>query len=169
MKIITDTDEYNLLNIKIIDSDMKTIYIEEKSKGFIILISNKIIESKDIDNLLGFKVIINDDESSIILLGLDLKLSLNIVTRLNVNSKLMFIEETTDDKYRLTFSSKFISNIEDCEIELNNFKLLLEEIDKDYGFGPNEEISDYYKVDEYISNFINYCKKIKVYDVYMTK
>ena len=119
MKIITDTDEYNLLNVKIIKSDMKTIYIEEKSKGFIILISNKIIDSKDIDNFRGFKVIINDDESSIILLGLDLKLSLNIVTRLNIDSKLMFVEETTDDKYRLTFSSKFISNIEDCEIELN--------------------------------------------------
>ena len=119
MKIITDTSEYNLLNIKIIESDMKTIYIEEKSKGFIILISNKIIESKDINNLQGFKVIINDDESSIILLGLDFKLSLNIVTRLNVNSKLMFVEETADDKYRLTFSSNFVSKIEDCDIELN--------------------------------------------------
>lgn len=52
---------------------------------------------------------------------------------------------------------------------LNNFKLLLEEIDNNYGFGPNEDILDEYKVDTYIENFIEYTKKIKVYDLYLTK
>ena len=35
----------------------------------------------------------------------------------------------------------------------NIFLLLLEEIENDYGFGQNEDISDYTKIDEYISNF----------------
>lgn len=52
--------------------------------------------------------------------------------------------------------------------KFNNFKLLLDEIDNDYGFGPNEDIIDESKVDEYIINFINYTKKINVYDTYLT-
>ncbi len=51
----------------------------------------------------------------------------------------------------------------------NNFKSLLDEIDLDYGFGPNEEIIDESKVEGYISNFIEYSKKIKVYDIYLSK
>lgn len=52
---------------------------------------------------------------------------------------------------------------------LNNFKLLLEEIDENYGFGPNEDILDESKVDLYIKNFVEYSKKIKVYDTYMSR
>lgn len=52
---------------------------------------------------------------------------------------------------------------------LKNFKLLLEEIDIDYGFGPDEDILDESKVDLYIKNFIEYSKKIKVYDLYLNK
>ena len=52
---------------------------------------------------------------------------------------------------------------------LNNFKLLLEEIDENYGFGPNEDIFDESKVDLYIKNFVEYSKKIKVYDTYMSR
>lgn len=51
----------------------------------------------------------------------------------------------------------------------NNFKSLLDEIDNDYGFGPNEDIIDESKVDDYILNFIQYAKKIKVYDIYLSK
>lgn len=51
----------------------------------------------------------------------------------------------------------------------NNFKSLLDEIDNDYGFGPNEDIIDESKVDDYILNFIQYAKKIKVYDIYLAK
>ena len=46
MKLITDTGEFNILNVRVIDTEMKTIYIEEKPKGFMILISNKIIDNK---------------------------------------------------------------------------------------------------------------------------
>lgn len=46
----------------------------------------------------------------------------------------------------------------------NIFLLLLEEIENDYGFGPNEDISDYTKIDEYISNFINYSKERLMYE-----
>lgn len=52
---------------------------------------------------------------------------------------------------------------------LKNFKLLLEEIDTDYGFGPDEDILDESKVDLYIKRFIEYSKKIKVYDLYLNK
>jgi hypothetical protein len=51
----------------------------------------------------------------------------------------------------------------------DDFKSVLDEIDSDYGFGPNEEIIDESKVEEYISNFVEYSKKIKVYDVYLSK
>ena len=53
--------------------------------------------------------------------------------------------------------------------KLNNFKLILDEIDRDYGFGPSEEIIDESKINEYIENFLEYSKKIKVYDVYLSK
>ena len=46
----------------------------------------------------------------------------------------------------------------------NIFLLLLEEIENDYGFGPNEDISDYRKIDEYITNFINYSKERLMYE-----
>lgn len=49
------------------------------------------------------------------------------------------------------------------------FKDLLEEIDNDYGFGPNEEICDENKINEYIKNFISYSKSINVYEYYKTK
>lgn len=47
--------------------------------------------------------------------------------------------------------------------KFKQFKDLLEEIDNDYGFGPNEEIC------EYINNFIDYSKHINVYEHYKTK
>ena len=55
------------------------------------------------------------------------------------------------------------------EDKLNNFKLILDEIDRDYGFGPNEDILDSSKINEYIENFLEYSKKIKVHDVYLSK
>lgn len=53
--------------------------------------------------------------------------------------------------------------------KLNNFKLILDEIDRDYGFGPNEDILEESKINEYIENFLEYSKKIKVHDVYLSK
>lgn len=32
MKLITDTGEFNILNVRAIDTEMKTIYIEKKNK-----------------------------------------------------------------------------------------------------------------------------------------
>lgn len=45
--------------------------------------------------------------------------------------------------------------------KLNNFKIILDEIGRDYGFGPNEDILDSSKLNEYIKNFLEYSKKNK--------
>ena len=52
MLLTTDTGEYTILNTRVIDTEMKTIYIEEKPKGFVILVSNKILDSKSDTKLL---------------------------------------------------------------------------------------------------------------------
>ncbi len=111
-KIQTDISEFNLLTIKAINSDMRTIYIEEKPKGLVILISNKIAEGNfNIKLLKGIKIDLSQDIPFIELLGLDIKLELEILTRLNIDKKLMYVEEIENEKYRLTFSSTFIQDI----------------------------------------------------------
>lgn len=116
-KLITDKDEFNILNIKTIDTEMKTIYIEEKQKGFVILISNKILDIKSDTKLLeGFKIILDDDNSYLELLGFNIKLKIEMVTKLNINNKFIFLEELHNDKYRLTFSSALIHNIYESKI-----------------------------------------------------
>lgn len=118
-KLITDKDEFNILNIKTIDTEMKTIYIEEKQKGFVILISNKILDIKSDTKLLeGFKIILDDDNSYLELLGFNIKLKIEMVTKLNINNKFIFLEELHNDEYRLTFSSKLIDNIYNTNIHI---------------------------------------------------
>lgn len=123
MTITTDVGEFNILNIKIIDSETKTIYIEEKAKGFVILITNKLLDVKSNVKLLqGFKVIRDNNDKYIELLGFDLKLKISQFTKLNIGTKkLMFIEEISDGNYRLTFSSSFINDISNLEkLEIND-------------------------------------------------
>ncbi len=48
--------------------------------------------------------------------------------------------------------------------KFEKFLLILDEIDNDYGFGPNEPINDYDKIDTYIDNFVNYSKDMLIYD-----
>ena len=111
-KIQTDISEFNLLTTKAINSDMRTIYIEEKPKGLVLLISNKIAEGNfNIKLLKGIKIDLSQDIPFVELLGLDIKLELEIQTRLNIDKKLMYIEEIENEKYRLTFSSTFIQDI----------------------------------------------------------
>ncbi len=111
-KIQTDISEFNLLTIKAINSDMRTIYIEEKPKGLVILISNKVVGGNfDIKLFKGFKIDLSQDIPFVELLGLNIKLELEILTRLNINKKLMYVEEIENEKYRLTFSSPFIQDI----------------------------------------------------------
>lgn len=118
-KLITDKGEFNILNIKIIDTEMKTIYIEEKQKGFVILISNKILDIKSDTKLLeGFDIVLDERDSYLELVGFDVKLQIETVTKLNVNSKFIFLEELHNDKYRLTFSSKLIDNIYNTNIHI---------------------------------------------------
>ena len=111
-KIQTDISEFNLLTTKAINSDMRTIYIEEKPKGLVLLISNKIAEGNfNIKLLKGIKIDLSQDIPFVELLGLDIKLELEIQTRLNIDKKLMYVEEIENEKYRLTFSSTFIQDI----------------------------------------------------------
>ena len=111
-KIQTDISEFNILTTKAINSDMRTIYIEEKPKGLVLLISNKIAEGNfNIKLLKGIKIDLSQDIPFVELLGLDIKLELEIQTRLNIDKKLMYIEEIENEKYRLTFSSTFIQDI----------------------------------------------------------
>ena len=111
-KIQTDISEFNLLTTKAINSDMRTIYIEEKPKGLVLLISNKIADGNfDIKVLKGIKIDLSQDIPFVELLGLDIKLELEILTRLNIDKKLIYIEEIENEKYRLTFSSTFIQDI----------------------------------------------------------
>lgn len=55
------------------------------------------------------------------------------------------------------------------ETRFKRFLILLEEIDRDYGFGPNEVIDDASKLNQYIDNFLEYSKQMKVYNSYFTK
>ena len=110
--IKTDIAEFNILNIKVINSEMKTIYVEEKPKGMVILISDKVLDSiKDIKLFEGFGITFTEDSTYIELIGLDIKLELEVLTRLNIDKKLMYIEEVVDNKYRLTFSVTFIQDV----------------------------------------------------------
>ncbi len=45
--------------------------------------------------------------------------------------------------------------------------LLLDEIDNDYGFGPNETLDNDTNLSLYIENFINYAKDLGLYDKYL--
>lgn len=118
MTLITDIDEFPVLNVKIIPSEMKTIYIEEKQKGFVVLISNKILEqSTDIKELQSFKIDLDTNQLEI--KPFNIFLSLKSITRLNIaDKKLFFVEEIENDMYRLTFSSAFINNILGAELKL---------------------------------------------------
>ena len=117
MKLITDTGVFNILNVRVIDTEMKTSYIEEKQKGFMILISNKILDTKSDTKLLeGFDIVLDEENPYLELIGFDIKLHVEMVTKLNVNSKLMFLEELQDDKYRLTFSPTLIKDIYESNI-----------------------------------------------------
>ena len=110
----TDIAEFNVLNTKVINSEMKTIYVEEKPKGMVILISDKVLDSiKDTKLFEGFRIVFEEDITYIELIGLDVKLQLEIITRLNIDKKLMYIEEILgiDNKYRLTFSRTFIEDV----------------------------------------------------------
>ena len=110
--IKTDVAEFNILNSKVINSEMKTIYVEEKPKGMVILISDKVLDSsKDIKLFEGFGITVTEDSTYIELIGLDIKLELEVLTRLNIDKKLMYIEEVVDNKYRLTFSRTFIQDV----------------------------------------------------------
>ena len=112
--IKTDIAEFNVLNTKVINSEMKTIYVEEKPKGMVILISDKVLGSiKDIKLFEGFRIVFEEDSTYIELLGLDVKLQLELITRLNIDKKLMYIEEIVglDTKYRLTFSRTFMKDV----------------------------------------------------------
>lgn len=106
--------EINILNIKTIESENKTIFIEEKPKGLVILVSKNIIEN--IDNLKGFKIVRENENRYIELIGLDIKLELNIVTQLKIDKQLLFIEEIKDNIYRLTYSKKIIEDITKIEM-----------------------------------------------------
>ena len=110
----TDIAEFNVLNTKVINSEIKTIYVEEKPKGMVILISDKVLDSiKDTKLFEGFRIVFEEDITYIELIGLDVKLQLEIITRLNIDKKLMYIEEILgiDNKYRLTFSRTFIKDV----------------------------------------------------------
>ena len=110
--IKTDIAEFNILNIKVINSEMKTIYVEEKPKGMVILISDKVLDNiKDIKLFEGFGINFTEDSTYIELIGLDIKLELEVLTRLNIDKKLMYIEEVVANKYRLTFSRTFIQDV----------------------------------------------------------
>ena len=120
MKLITDTGEFNILNVRVIDTEMKTIYIEEKPKGFMILISNKIIDNKsDMKLLTGFEI--NLDDEYLEVSGFDIRLKIKKLTKLNIDSKLLFLEELGNNEYRLTFSSNLIENIRTVNKILINF------------------------------------------------
>ena len=106
--------EHDLLNIKSIKSDLSMITIEDKGKGLILLISKDIKEN--VNNFKGFKIIRENEQRFIELLGLDIKLKLEIITKLNISKKLIFIEEIKDKNYRLTFSDSIIKNIKEIDI-----------------------------------------------------
>ena len=115
MKLITDTGEFNILNVRVIDTEMKTIYIEEKQKGFMILISNKILDTKsDMKLLTGLEI--NLDDEYLELSGVDIRLKIKKITKLNIDSKLLFLEELENNEYRLTFSSTLIKDIYESNI-----------------------------------------------------
>ena len=120
MKLITDKSEFNILNVRVIDTELKTIYIEEKPKGFMILISNKILDNKsDMKLLTGFEI--NLDDEYLELSGFDIRLKIIKLTKLNIDSKLLFLEELENNEYRLTFSSNLIENIRTVNKILINF------------------------------------------------
>ncbi len=122
--IKTDIEEFNVLNLKVINSEMKTIYIEEKPKGMVILISDKILNSiKDTKLFEGFRIVFEEGITYIELMGLGVKLQLEILTRLNIDKKLMYIEEIVgiDNKYRLTFSRTFMKDVYNVDKILMEF------------------------------------------------
>lgn len=120
LKLLVYDVEYNLLNKRVIGTELKTIYIEEKgelnSGNFVLLVSDKIVQN--IDELSEIKF---DFENNVVqLFPLDVKLKFDTCTKLNIDSKLLYIEEieNSNDIYRITFSSSFISDIKNTKIEI---------------------------------------------------
>ncbi len=107
--------EYEVLNVKVIKTETNMITIEEKSKGLVILISNDIIKDLNINDFKGFKIIREKELRYIELIGLNIILKIDIVTKLNISKKILFIEELKKDVYRLTFSKSLIEDITNIE------------------------------------------------------
>lgn len=107
--------EYEVLNVKVIKTETSMITIEEKSKGLVILISDNIIKDLNIIDFKGFQIIREKELRYIKLIGLDIKLRIDIVTKLNISKKILFIEEFKKDVYRLTFSKNLIEDIINIE------------------------------------------------------
>lgn len=113
MKQIKTDKLFNILNIKTINTELRCIMVEEKPKGLVILISDSLI--KDINGLKGFKIIREENERYLELVGLNFKIKLEKFTKLNINKTLMYVEEFEENKFRLTFSHNFIEDISKIE------------------------------------------------------
>ena len=91
--------------------------MKKSKREFVILVSNKILESKSDTKLLTeFKIVLDEDRSYLELAGFDNRLRTTGVTKLNISSKFLFLEELENDEYRLTFSSALIENIYESKI-----------------------------------------------------
>lgn len=80
-----------------------------------ILISNKILDTKsDMKLLTGLEI--NLDDEYLELSGVDIRLKIKKITKLNIDSKLLFLEELENNEYRLTFSPTLIKDIYESNI-----------------------------------------------------
>lgn len=114
--IIDEQKYYDVVALKLIESNFKNIWIEEvKDNKIKFLISNNIFDG-DLNLFKGFKFIRENEElSKIELLGLDIFLNIKKVTLLNIEKKLFYIEEFEDNIFRITFSKTFIERIKNKE------------------------------------------------------
>ena len=114
--IIDEQKYYDVVALKLIESNSKNIWIEEvKDNKIKFLISNNIFDG-DLNLFKGFKFIRENEEiSKIELLGLDIFLNIKKVTLLNIEKKLFYIEEFEDNIFRITFSKTFIESIKNKE------------------------------------------------------
>lgn len=114
--IIDEQKYYDVVALKLIESNSKNIWIEEvKDNKIKFLISNNIFDG-DLNLFKGFKFIRENEElSKIELLGLDIFLNIKKVTLLNIEKKLFYIEEFEDNIFRITFSKTFIECIKNKE------------------------------------------------------
>lgn len=114
--IIDEQKYYDVVALKLIESNSKNIWIEEvKDNKIKFLISNNIFDG-DLNLFKGFKFIRENEElSKIELLGLDIFLNIKKVTLLNIEKKLFYIEEFEDNIFRITFSKTFIERIKNKE------------------------------------------------------